>query len=68
MSSATAGLLPVPCVCILLYAECKTEEDKRELRKKAEEYLARAEQLKQQTNDGEGELDGVLCSCGVLKK
>ena len=36
-------------------AECKTEEEKKELRKKAEEYLARAEQLKQQTRDQESE-------------
>ena len=36
--------------------ECKTDEEKKELRKKAEEYLARAERLKQQVKDQDGEI------------
>ena len=40
-------------------AECKGEEEKKELRKKAEEYLARAEQLKQQVKDQDGESWGI---------
>lgn len=40
--------------CLFLIVVCKCEDDKRELRKKAEEYLKRAEDLKQQIKQGEG--------------
>lgn len=36
------------------HAECTTEEKKRELRKKAEEYLARAEKLKERVKEQDG--------------
>lgn len=36
-------------------AECTTEDKKKELRKKAEEYLARAEKLKERVKEQDGE-------------
>lgn len=44
-----------------LYTECKTEEEKKEIRKKAEEYLARAEVIKQEAREGEGDYIELLC-------
>ena len=38
----------------ILIAECKLEAEKKEMKKKAEEYLARAEQLKKRVKDLEG--------------
>ena len=43
-------------------SECKTEEERRDLRKKAEGYLARAEQLKQLARDK----DGKVSHCSVV--
>ena len=39
--------------------ECKSEVEKKDLRKKAEEYLSRAEQLKQMIKDNEGSCQRV---------
>ena len=39
--------------------ECKSEVEKKDLRKKAEEYLSRAEQLKQMIKDNEGSCQSV---------
>lgn len=36
------------------HVECTTEEKKRELRKKVEEYLARAEKLKERVKEQDG--------------
>ena len=44
-------------VCYVVWSgntECKTEEEKRDLRKKAKEYLGRAEQLKKQVKEQDG--------------
>ena len=44
-------------VCCVVWSgntECKTEEERRDLRKKAKEYLARAEQLKKQVKEQDG--------------
>ena len=38
----------------IFIAECKLEAEKKEMKKKAEEYLARAEQLKKRVKDLEG--------------
>ena len=37
-----------------IIAECKLEAEKKEMKKKAEEYLARAERLKERVKDLEG--------------
>ena len=42
------------CVVWSGNTECKTEEERRDLRKKAKEYLARAEQLKKQVKEQDG--------------
>lgn len=44
-----------PVKSVIFSAECTTEEKKRELRKKAEEYLARAEKLKERLKEEDGE-------------
>ena len=41
-------------VVLHVISESKSEVEKKELRKKAEEYLARAEQLKLKLKDKEG--------------
>lgn len=46
-----------PVKNVIFSAECTTEEKKRELRKKAEEYLARAEKLKERVKEEDGEHD-----------
>ena len=46
---------PLLDYCLHVRIECKTDEEKNESRKKAAEYLVRAEQLKQWSKDQDGE-------------
>ena len=49
--SSYACITCSPILIAVLYVECGTVEEKKDIRKKAEEYLARAEQLKQLARD-----------------